>query len=184
MKNQKQSRKLSTTGSFVNWLMGNNQSKPIVGKGATELCWTDRHAYEVLEVSDDGMSCVIDQYVRKRVDKNGLSEMQEYVYDTLHKNPQRIVWRKKQGGCWCKHTKELRIIPKVKKELDLKSHKYFESDQIMEVYGKGIHDKVYQYDDNGDRILKPVEGITKLYDQYDKINLLFGEKREYWDPSF
>lgn len=48
-----------TTGSLFNHLMGNNATLPEVGKGATILHWTDRSAYEVVEVSESRMECII-----------------------------------------------------------------------------------------------------------------------------
>lgn len=53
MKTFKQKSKVGVAGSFFNQLMGNNESLPEVGKGVTELMYSDRHAYEVIEVSDD-----------------------------------------------------------------------------------------------------------------------------------
>ena len=47
------------TGSIVNYLYGNNATVPIIGKGATVLLWTDRHAYEVLEINEKEKTVVI-----------------------------------------------------------------------------------------------------------------------------
>jgi len=181
---KRQKQHVKTSGSFVNWIMANNNSEPIVGKGATELCWSDRHAYEVLSVSEDGMSCIIDQYDAKRIDKNGMSESQEYEYKKLHGNPIKLVWRKKMGGCWCKATKELRIIPKAEKFMDTKSKHWGDYQRVIDVFGQDVHDKVWKYDKNGDRILDPVEGITKVYTRYDKMRIAFGYKQEYYDFTF
>lgn len=42
------------TGSFINEIMYHtiNNVKPYVGMGATEILWSDRHAYEIVEVVD------------------------------------------------------------------------------------------------------------------------------------
>ena len=90
----KQKLKLGTqTGSFFNYLMGNNQSVPKVGEGATILYWSDRDAYEVLNTSLDGKRVLIDKYREKRTDNLGMSDHQEYAYDELIGAPQWIVYK-------------------------------------------------------------------------------------------
>jgi len=184
MKNLKQTRKVGTAGSFFNQLMGNNRTIPVVGKGATILHYSDRSAYEVLEVNEADLSCIIDRYDPERVDKNGMSDCQSYKYEKLHGNPQRLVWRKKQGGTWCFHTKEVRIIPKVLKELQSKSLKYCYDSMIKDVYGQEMVDKIWQEDEDGYLVMQVVEGITKEYDRYDPVSIIFGVKQEYYDFSF
>jgi superoxide dismutase len=53
----KQTRKLE--GSYINYLMGNNATTPVVGEGATLLMYTDRYPLEVLSVSKDGKRCLV-----------------------------------------------------------------------------------------------------------------------------
>ena len=73
MTNQVQKSKVGkTTGSLSNYLMGNNATLPEVGKGATILHWTDRSAYEVIEVSENKMECIIQRYDSERVDGLGM----------------------------------------------------------------------------------------------------------------
>ena len=187
--NFKQSRKVGVAGGFYNQLMGNNATAPVVGKGMTELMYSDRHAWEVLEVSDDGLSCIVDQYKPKRADKNGMSECQDYIYDELYGRPKKLTWRNKKGGCWCWETKEIRVIPKIQKMLDEKSDAYFTGDQIKEVFGEKTYNEIYRInepDGEGtyEKGLKHVEGITKEYTNYDKVSVIFGVKREYYDFSF
>lgn len=74
--------KLGTeTGSFFNYLMANSMSTPEVGKGATVLHWTDRSAYFVNEVSNDGKTVVIERAKAVRTDDYGMSEAQSYKYE-------------------------------------------------------------------------------------------------------
>lgn len=68
------------TGSVINYLSSNNPTPPVVGKGATELCWTDRHAWFVQEVSNDGKRVIIEGTDAIRTDDNGMSESQSYRY--------------------------------------------------------------------------------------------------------
>jgi len=55
-------------------------AEPQVGMGATELCYTDRHALTVVEVCSPKRIKV--QYDRAiRADKNGMSDGQSYLYE-------------------------------------------------------------------------------------------------------
>ncbi|MFA6813428.1 MAG: hypothetical protein WCR45_10165 [Bacteroidaceae bacterium] len=85
------------TGSFINMMMSRNGSLPEVGKGATELRWTDRSAYEVIEVREDKKRVIVQQYLPKRIDSNGMSECQDYEYKDLHPMKEVIVWK---WGSW------------------------------------------------------------------------------------
>ena len=92
------------TGSFVNWMMSQGQTPPVVGKGATVLLWTDRHAYFVDHVSKDGKEVVIERAGYKRVDNLRMSDCQDYEY-FREENPYQITlrfkyskWRNKKTG--------------------------------------------------------------------------------------
>ena len=86
--------KLGTeTGSLMNYLMGNNITVPVVGEGATVLGYTDRHAYEVIEVSPDFRSVTIQRYNPKRIDTDGIGDSQEYEYEELYPHTDHIVWK-------------------------------------------------------------------------------------------
>lgn len=56
---QKQSKLGHHTGSFMNWIMSSNSSMPEIGMGATELHWTDRTPWEVIDISRDGKKVTI-----------------------------------------------------------------------------------------------------------------------------
>lgn len=51
------------TGSIFNWAMSNNTTIPETGKDGTELCWTDRRSFRVIDVSKDGKSGIAAFYV-------------------------------------------------------------------------------------------------------------------------
>lgn len=158
---QKGMKPNSQTGSFVNMLMSNNSAVPEVGKGATVLLWTDRHAYEVIEVSPDHKRVVVQQYLPKRIDKNGMSDSQEYEYKELSPVKEVIVW--KWGG-WRFERDEL--IP-------INEEQYYSRSR------KEIEDS---YDENG--YMKHQQGLTKWVKKYHKVNIVWGEKREYYDFTF
>lgn len=82
-----------TTGSLINYVMGNNNTLPVVGQGATRLSWSDRHAYEVMSVSKDGKCVIIQQYIPERNDPYGMSDCQEYKYEKLDGNDTIVIWR-------------------------------------------------------------------------------------------
>lgn len=52
-----------------------------VGEGITIYCWTDCHAYTVIEKSKSGKTIKIQRDKATRIDHNGMSEDQEYSYD-------------------------------------------------------------------------------------------------------
>jgi len=163
--------KLGTeTGSLFNHLMSNNESKPVVGQGATILHWTDRSAYEVIEVSNGGKECKIQRYDPERVDGLGMSDSQEYKYEKLTEEVRDLIFR---NGAWrfnCTEivfTKEfLATCTKFAIALNLTP------EQRLEVYQGEVYPS------------KVVEGITKFKKVYPKANIIFGVKREYYDYSF
>lgn len=69
------------TGSVFNSMMSNSVTPPKVGEGATILHWTDRSAYFVNSVSEDGKSVVIERTNPVRIDNNGMSESQQYKFE-------------------------------------------------------------------------------------------------------
>lgn len=157
----KQKLKLGTeTGSFQNWLMGNNNTLPEVGKGATVLSWTDRHAYEVISVSDDKKRVTIKQYISERTGGNGMSECQTYKYEKLNPIAEIIVWK---WGAWREELERLEVLDWNKFE------------------------QIYSSSDKRDRALtkmKEIDGVTKRKKEYRKINIIFGVKDEHYDYSF
>ena len=90
--------KLGTeTGSLVNHIQSRAvQTLPEVGEAATILGWTDRHPATVTEIFKKGKFHYIvvqmDEY--ERIDQNGYSECQEYIY-TRNPNGPRYTYRLK-----------------------------------------------------------------------------------------
>jgi hypothetical protein len=92
------------TASVNNWISSNaviGQPTPEVGMGATILGWTDRHPATIVEVSKDRGAVLLkvqeDDY--RRLDKNGMSECQQYLYSP---NPNGRVhhYRQDKSGRW------------------------------------------------------------------------------------
>ena len=72
-----------TTGSLVNALYALESVKvPNIGDGATILSWTDRDPATVIDVEEKGQYVYVttqdDDY--RRVDNNGISEQQSYLF--------------------------------------------------------------------------------------------------------
>jgi hypothetical protein len=69
----------SETGSLINHVMSDgNGLTPTVGMGATILGWTDRYPATVVDVQGDVI--FVQEDTATRLDKNGLSEAQDYSY--------------------------------------------------------------------------------------------------------
>ncbi len=117
---------MKETASLVNFMLANPEFvKPEVGMDVTELMWTDRRAWRVTAVDNDGKGATLTKYKAKYI-------------------------------------------------------------------GKGYGDETYQYDDeNGNPLLSDGQTIHIRYkykswriDGKYKINLAFGYREEYRDPSF
>ena len=148
-------------GSLTNWIMGNNNTAPKVGEGATELCWSDRHAYDVTFVSEDGKQCKIRPCIATRTDKNGCyTESQDYKYEpNLQAEEESLVYR---NGSWRREVKQIFWTEEALKLSGEERRKYFEKNELQQV----------------------IEGITYLKKSYPKINIVFGRRDEYRDPTF
>jgi hypothetical protein len=69
------------TGSLINHAYSQTkQPEPTVGRGATVLCWTDRAAGTIIQLLPHG-GFVVQEDKAKRLDDNGMSENQSYVYE-------------------------------------------------------------------------------------------------------
>ncbi len=90
---------LTPTNSLVNNLMANSKSPtPAVGMGATELQWTDRSPYTIVEVKS-ASRIVVQADSSKRIDGNGMSESQDYEYSP-NPNGRKVVVTLRKNGRW------------------------------------------------------------------------------------
>lgn len=85
------------TNSLVNNIMAHSkQTIPSVGMGCTQLCWSDRHAFTIVEIiSPKEIKVQADTAVR--VDKNGMSESQDYRFEPNPNGRTEIVTLRKNG---------------------------------------------------------------------------------------
>lgn len=86
-------------GSVVNMVSAGDgkDERPTVGMGATELMWSDRHAYTVIWVSESGKTVRVQSDHAKRVDSNGMSESQRYLF-TPNPNGEIVTLRRGKRG--------------------------------------------------------------------------------------
>jgi hypothetical protein len=154
------------TGSLMNLVMGNNDTLPQVGKGCTLLMWTDRHAYEVMEVSEDSKRVVIQKYVPKRLDTNAYSENQNYEYSTLSGSCDVIVWK---WGAWRRENKTIQFTEEYAKTI---GPSFFGSEEHAILYPNNATHPIL------------IDGKTELKVSYEKVNIIWGVKDEYYDYSF
>tara|TARA_R110001632_G_scaffold218014_1_gene346950 strand:- start:343 stop:888 length:546 start_codon:yes stop_codon:yes gene_type:complete len=180
---KKQTRELGVAGGFINQIMGNNRSEPVVGGGATKLFYSDRQAYEVIRVSEDGLKCTIrdvhsdycgtgygDEKYTYRSDENGYTQLLE--------------WSDKEG-CWGEITYTVEIIKSLK-ERYYKEYGYNAIDHLLKHHGLSDYQELYE-DPEADNYFnqpKVIKGLTKEYKNFHRISIIFGIMETYRDPSF
>lgn len=155
------------TGSVMNWMRSNNNTTPVVGEGATELLWTDRHAYTILTVSNDNKKVTIQRDRAERTDGLGMSDSQKYVYHQDEKG--QIVNLAYRHGAWRKVIEEIVFIEEF-------------SDKISEMEYSAKQAELKDVFADGEMVL--VEGKTRTRTRFEKFNVQFGTRAEYYDYSF
>ncbi|MCW8966436.1 MAG: hypothetical protein OQK82_07100 [Candidatus Pacearchaeota archaeon] len=174
---KRQTRKVGVAGGFINQMMGNNSSLPEVGKGATILMYSDRHAYEVIEVNEDSSQCVIRAMETKFVGEAYGDERYEYSSNENNET-KTIEWNEKKQ-CWGEVSYSIEIIKSL-------------ANKLFKQYGYGWTEylpvpKEEIFDKDSDPCYpscKLVEGVTKEYKNFNKVSIIFGVMEEYCDPTF
>lgn len=161
--------RIGAAGGFFNQLMSHNSTVPVVGEGATELLYSDRHAYEVLAVDEKKKTAVLQRYAPKRLDNLGMSDSQDYDYKEFEGGPFTIYYK---WGSWKTKHRVVRFTKEVQEKYGKFSHKLHE----LYLLGGG------QY--NNDHIDIVIEGITEEHVKWTNFNVIFGVKKEYYDYSF
>jgi len=181
---KKQSKKVGVAGSFQNQMMGNNASEPKVGEGATILMYSDREPYEVIEVAEDGMSCVIRNMSAKHIGQCYGDERYE-----LSSNPkgytQTLEWNEKKG-CWGSVSYSVDIIKSLYNKY-CKEYGYTDAMEILlKDFGIANYQDLYE-DPKADNFYNQkmlIKGVTKRYKNFSKVSVIFGSADKYRDPSF
>jgi hypothetical protein len=94
-------------GSLQNLLMGSGTTTPKVGDGATVVAWTDRAAATIVEVSKSGKTVVAQRDTARRIDKNGMSDCQDYEC-TPNPNGCRETFTLRANGAWVEKGQPMR----------------------------------------------------------------------------
>jgi hypothetical protein len=95
------------THNIMSNIMDNSkQPQPEVGMGATELCYTDRHAYTIVEVCNP-KTIVVQQDKSIRTDNNGMSDSQSYRYEADPQGNKHALTLRKNGR-WVKRGESMR----------------------------------------------------------------------------
>jgi hypothetical protein len=176
----KQSRKVGVAGGFINQMMGNNSTVPVVGEGATILHYSDRSAYEVISVSNDSRKCTIRKMATKFIGEGYGDERYEYSSD-LEGSTVDLEWNEKKGS-WGKVYFTTEIIKSLFKKLDAE-YGY----KLWDNLPNGLSsDDLYEkrYDDDYYNKMKLIPNVTKEYKNFEKVSVIFGVCEEYCDPSF
>ena len=174
---KKQTRRVGVAGGVVNQMMGNNSTLPVVGEGATLLSYSDRHAYEVIEVSSDGNQCVIREMDCKFVGESYGDESYEYSSNEGN-HTRRLEWNDKRG-CWGDVWHSVEVIKALQNRLikefgwDWSEHLPVPYESLWVDDEEAIHAQ-----------LKLVKGVTKIYKQFNKTSVIFGLMEQYRDPTF
>lgn len=175
--NAKFRQKRKWSGGLMNDLMGNNDTIPVVGKGVTQLHYSDRTPYEVIEVSKDLKTVkleVLDAVGDTSKDKLEMGH-QNWILNSTGKFF-TVIWK---WGKWRTVSNRVRFTEAFIKEA-MKAG-YTSPAAYSYKVDKERHNKIYQ-----DEVFPQavIEGITEEYKEYNPINLLFGRKEYYYDWSF
>lgn len=175
----RQTQKITASGSFVNWLLSNNETAPIVGEGGTEMMYSDRRAFEVLEVLKGGKEVRIQYYKAKRTDKNGMSEAQDYEYKDLSGDDVTLVARKlpKGGVRWYKKVTKISFDPALTEKADAAG--MWEGDYLVSIGWDQDEVRRSCSPYSG----KVIPGITIGKTKTQAVNVVFGVRRSYYDFS-
>lgn len=170
---RKQTAKVGGAGSFINQMMSNNSTLPEVGKGATEMLYSDRRCYEVVEVSEDGKMVKL-EYLNTRWDntKPGGCGHQNWIHEPSG-NYMTLVWR---NGAWRQKFRNVEFTDEFRKTIPSTCIGIY-----LRRYDPELANKIY-----GDHIMpfNVIDGITKERFEYPKMNIIFGRKDYYYCWEF
>lgn len=168
----RQTSKIGVAGLFQNQLMANNSSIPIIGKGATELHYSDRTCYEVIEVSED-LKTVTLEHLEAFLAVGVVSTMMGHQ-NWILKPTGHFITVQYRGKGW-----------KLRQRVVTFTKEWAEKHPSVVALGSTLTPKqreaVY-----GNRVhpLHVVDGITREKFQYFPISLLFGVKDYHYDWEF
>lgn len=169
--------------SLINTMMSNTETHPVVGEGATVCHFTDRNAFEVIRVSNNGMECEI-----RKMDCVNIGDGygdERYQYQSNPENYTMVLeWNKKKES-WRQVYFTVEIIKsklkKYTKEYGYHWRTVFANEHGFDSYEDMFHS---QTEECPVKRLMLIDGATKKYKNYNDINVMFGVMDEYRDPTF
>ena len=161
--------------------MNKTITKPTVGQGATLSYGSDCYAYEIISVSNDGLKCTIRAMTTKFIGRGYGDERYEYISDPEN-NTIDLEYNKRKK-CWGQVYHRIQFFKALVNRLE-KKHGWLEWRNHLPngVKFEDLFPPDYHNPDYSDLYL--VEGITKKYKIFDRVNVSFGCMRQYRDPSF
>lgn len=156
----KQTKK--TEGNLINVILGNNATLPEVGKGATQIHYTDRSPYQVIEVSKDFKTVILEQYNHEGDDSKGPLQMGHQSWKLTPSG--YFITVKWRHNAWRREDKVIEFTEEFAKTIGPKS---WEDESFADLW-----------DDNGRLKLSP--GKTHEVTKYEKINIIFGKMDYYY----
>jgi len=180
---KRQTRKVGVAGGFINQMMGNNSTEPKVGEGATILMYSDREAYEVIDVSEDGNQCTLREMDTIFIGSGYGDERYEYKSNPNNYTTE-LEWNEKKG-CWGIVTYSVEIIKSLVNKYH-KKHGWGWVDEFLKDFGIESYQHLYvdPNDDNHYDQMKLIDGVTKRYKNFSKVSVIFGVMQKYRDPHF
>tara|TARA_Y100000310_G_scaffold292019_1_gene320435 strand:+ start:576 stop:1133 length:558 start_codon:yes stop_codon:yes gene_type:complete len=181
---KRQRQKVGTAGSFQNQMMGNNTTEPKVNEGCTILHYSDRDAYEVIQVSEDKNSCIIRKMGTKHIGESYGDERYEY-FSNPELHTMNLEWNDKKGQ-WGEVTYSVEIIKALYNKYD-KQYGWGCIDILLKDFGLNDYQELYdnpEAEDNFYNEKKLIKGLTKRYKNFKKVSIIFGHASQYRDPSF
>src|SRR5690606_37116508 len=137
--------------------------------GATELHYTDRTCYEVIEVSDDYKTVKLERLeAYADPSKQNAEGHQNWLFESTGQFI-TVVWR---HNAWRVKSNVVKFTKEFREKAEQAGHfslaRFLTDEQRQAVYGDDIHPR------------NVVEGITRAAVEYHKIKLLFGVKDYYY----
>lgn len=186
-----QSRQIGVAGNFINQVMGNNCSVPVVGEGATILHYSDREAYEVIAVSDCGTKCTIrrmDYEYAGTESQRAAGDYNVFKHTSNENNSTKDLEYNAKKQQWESVGYEVKIVKALWNRL-VKEYGWNAKDNLPDGHtfqSLSVNpDKQYwDRDTQQFQELRVVKGITKNYKNTSAVSIMFGTMQTYIDPHF
>jgi hypothetical protein len=172
-----QKKKVGVAGSFINQMMGNNNSLPKVGEFVTFLHYSDRKVGKVIQVSDD-LSTVRIQCYDTRADLSNHPEGLPHGHQCwIHEPSEEFATLEYSRGAWRQVYYSVTFTKRFREEMIQKYRtEYFvmhmPEDEKAEIYAGQVYPQ------------NVVEGKTVKRKRTQPVSVIFGVCDYYYDWEF